>query len=145
MVPSAGGPGRSDSSVREERRWIQSSACPLSGIGPPVKKQYRPQLRWRHRELVESQVCNLLWQDRLGFVLRIGHRAERDNHVIRGKLWIFPNCTPACSVNRRNEREQATNSRENDGCTIVFPDHMRSRSLLGVGQRIHRVITSFQP
>lgn len=78
------------------------------------------------------------------FVLRIGYRAERDNHVIRGKLWIFPNYSPSRSVDRRNRRKQATKSRENDGCTIVCPDYMRSRILLSVGQRIRRVIARFQ-
>ncbi len=67
------------------------------------------------------------------FVLRIGHRAERDDHVIRGKLWIFRNHPPALGAGRRNEREKATHSRENDDGTVVSLSHMRSRSLLRVG------------
>ena len=63
---------------------------------------------------------------------------------IRGKLGIFRNLPPAHSIDCRNKREQATNSRDNDSGTIIFLRHMRSRSLLIVGQRIRRVIARFQ-
>ena len=63
----------------------------------------------------------------LSLYLRIVNIIARD---IRGKLGVFRNPTPAHSIDRRNKREQATNSRDNDSGTIIFLRHMRSRSLL---------------
>ena len=65
----------------------------------------------------------------LPLYLRIVNITARD---IRGELGVFRNHPPAHSVDRRNKREQATHSRENDSCTIVFLSHMRSRSLLSL-------------